>query len=64
LRRLRAAFAVHTNLSRAAREAGISRQRAYRLLGERTAADLLAEEARGGGVELGAEPKGELPSRG
>jgi len=45
LNRLRVALAGHGNLSRAAREAGISRQRAYRLLGDRSPAELLAEPA-------------------
>jgi two-component system response regulator FlrC len=40
LQRLRERFAEHGNLSRAAQEAGISRQRAYRLLQGRTAKDL------------------------
>jgi DNA-binding NtrC family response regulator len=44
LQRLRERFAEHGNLSRAAQEAGISRQRAYRLLQGRSAKDL-AEEA-------------------
>ncbi|HEX2873655.1 MAG TPA: sigma 54-interacting transcriptional regulator [Polyangiaceae bacterium] len=55
LRRLRAAFAVHGNLSRAAREAGISRQRAYRLLGERTPAELLEGESYGPRSEQAGE---------
>lgn len=44
LERLRAAFARHQNLARAAREAGISRQRAYRLLGDRPGSSLLDDE--------------------
>lgn len=47
LARLRAAFARHRNLTRAAREAGISRQRAYRLLGDGAAASLLGDEQTG-----------------
>lgn len=41
LLRLREAYAVHKNLSLAAREAGISRQRAYRLLGDKAPAELI-----------------------
>ena len=41
LQRLRERFAEHGNLSRAAQEAGISRQRAYRLLAGRSPRDLL-----------------------
>lgn len=62
LRRLQATFSVHGNLSRAAREAGISRQRAYRLLGERSPADLLDAVGPGARAELGVDasdgPKG------
>ncbi|MES1182301.1 MAG: sigma 54-interacting transcriptional regulator [Myxococcales bacterium] len=53
LRRLRQALAGHGNLSRAAREAGISRQRAYRLLGDRSPAELLAEPGLEAQTELG-----------
>jgi DNA-binding NtrC family response regulator len=55
LRRLRAALAGHGNLSRAAREAGISRQRAYRLLGDRSPAELCAEPAFEPQTALGAD---------
>jgi transcriptional regulator of acetoin/glycerol metabolism len=41
LQRLRERFAAHGNLSRAAQEAGISRQRAYRLLQGRSPKELL-----------------------
>jgi transcriptional regulator of acetoin/glycerol metabolism len=42
LKALQARMAVHGNISRAAQEAGISRQRAYRLLGARSLKDLIA----------------------
>lgn len=60
LRRLQAAFTQHGNLSRAAREAGISRQRAYRLLGERAPADLLGDASSGAQGELVSGPTGGL----
>lgn len=50
LRRLRERFAEHGNLSRAAQEAGISRQRAYRLLQGRSARSL----AEGSGPVVGS----------
>ena len=59
LRRLRDALVGHGNLSRAAREAGISRQRAYRLLGDRSPAELLADagfEAQAELVTSACEP--------
>jgi transcriptional regulator with PAS, ATPase and Fis domain len=43
LERLREGLRQHGNLTRAAREAGISRQRAYRLMGDRSRDDLVAE---------------------
>jgi DNA-binding NtrC family response regulator len=43
LQRLRERFAEHGNLSRAAQEAGFSRQRAYRLLQGRSPKDLVGE---------------------
>jgi DNA-binding NtrC family response regulator len=43
LSKLRERLVVHSNLSRAAEEAGISRQRAYRLLAGRSAKQLLEE---------------------
>ncbi len=43
LQRLRERFAEHGNLSRAAQEAGISRQRAYRLLDGRSPRELLGD---------------------
>jgi DNA-binding NtrC family response regulator len=43
LQRLRERFATHGNLSRAAQEAGFSRQRAYRLLQGRSAKDLIEQ---------------------
>jgi transcriptional regulator with AAA-type ATPase domain len=53
LQRLREHFAAHGNLSRAAQEAGISRQRAYRLLQGRSAGALVegleSETAEGSG---------------
>jgi len=62
LSRLRAALAGHGNLSRAAREAGISRQRAYRLLGDRSPAELLAEVGVEAQAGLGNEAD-ELPRK-
>jgi DNA-binding NtrC family response regulator len=53
LQRLRERFAAHGNLSRAAQEAGISRQRAYRLLQGGSAKTLL--EAAAPGAENGEE---------
>lgn len=47
LSRLRERFAQHGNLTRAAREAGISRQRAYRLLAGRSASALVVDERDG-----------------
>jgi hypothetical protein len=63
LRRLQASFALHGNLSRAAREAGISRQRAYRLLGERSPADLLEPSGPEARPELGGEASDVLQRR-
>jgi two-component system, response regulator FlrC len=49
IERLREHLARHGNLSRAAREAGISRQRAYRLLDGRSPQQLLESEQVGAG---------------
>jgi DNA-binding NtrC family response regulator len=64
LQRLRERFAEHGNLSRAAQEAGISRQRAYRLLQGRAAKDVLDGSAAEGdeGGEGGEDSGG--PSTG
>ncbi len=43
LERLREGLRQHGNLTRAAQEAGISRQRAYRLMGDRSRDELVAE---------------------
>ncbi len=55
IERLREHLARHGNLSRAAREAGISRQRAYRLLDGRSAQALLEGGASGDALELSAD---------
>jgi DNA-binding NtrC family response regulator len=56
LERLRERFAEHGNLSRAAHEAGISRQRAYRLLDGRSPRELL-EEAEPAGDDAEGTPQ-------
>jgi transcriptional regulator of acetoin/glycerol metabolism len=57
LARFRERLREHGNVSRAAQEAGISRQRAYRLLNGRSPRELLES-----GPELGAELSGDLES--
>jgi transcriptional regulator of acetoin/glycerol metabolism len=61
LQRLRERFAAHGNLSRAAQEAGISRQRAYRLLQGRAPKDVLDASAAEGDEEA---PDGQAESGG
>jgi transcriptional regulator of acetoin/glycerol metabolism len=66
LQRLRERFAAHGNLSRAAQEAGFSRQRAYRLLRGGSAKDLLEAEGADSENDEQAWPKGQsgtLPTR-
>jgi DNA-binding NtrC family response regulator len=60
MERLREHLARHGNLSRAAREAGISRQRAYRLLDGRSPQELLEQEpAEGDGPAPGISRDGD-----
>jgi transcriptional regulator with AAA-type ATPase domain len=59
LKRLRERFAAHGNLSRAAQEAGFSRQRAYRLLRGGSAQDLLDAEGANPENDEHAGPKGQ-----